>query len=77
MRLVSVKQEAHHRGYRIEGFKQGEGMLLRVSPTRPDLPTLKYSRFLTLRASWIKAVGVVAGYIDEAFIETHEDKVAS
>ena len=76
MQLVSVRPAAY-RGYRIEGLKQGEGMLLRVSPTRTDLPTLKYSRFLTPRASWIKAVGVVAGYIDEAFIETHEDKVAS
>ena len=24
-----------YRGYRIEGVKQGEGMLLRVTPTRP------------------------------------------
>ena len=66
MRLVSVRREAHYRGYRIEGFKQGEGMLLRVTPTRPCLPTLKYSRFRTLRASWEKAAGVVTGYIDEA-----------
>ena len=41
-------------------------MLLRVTPTRPCLPTLKYSRFRTLRASWVKALGVVTGYIDEA-----------
>jgi hypothetical protein len=67
MRLVSMRQEAHHRGYFIEGLKQGEGLLLRVTPTRPGLPTLKYSRFWTLRGSWVKAVGVVVGYIDEAF----------
>jgi hypothetical protein len=65
MRHVSVKREAHHRGYRIEGVKQGEGMLLSVFPTRPNLPTLKFSRFRTVRGSWIKAVSVVTGYIDE------------
>jgi hypothetical protein len=73
MRLVSVRQEAHYRGYRIEGTKQGEGLLLRVSPTKPNLPVLKYLRFRTLRSPWVKAVGVVIGYIDEAFLETlHE-----
>ena len=73
MRLVSIRQEAHYRGYRIEGVKQGEGVLLGVTPARPDLPVLKYSRFRTLRSTWFKAVGVVVGYIDEAFIETaHE-----
>jgi hypothetical protein len=74
MRLVSVKRETHHhRGYRIEGVKQGEGMLLSVFPTRPNLPTLKYSRFRTLRGSWTKAVGVVTGYIDEALKDTRHD----
>ena len=48
-------------------------MLLRVIPTRPDLPVLRYAHFRTLRSTWVKAVGVVVGYIDEAFIETvHE-----
>ena len=70
MRLVSIRQEAHYRGYRIEGAKQGQGMLLRVTPTRPDLPVLRYAHFRTLRSTWVKAVGVVVGYIDEAFIET-------
>jgi hypothetical protein len=73
MRHVSVKREAHHRSYRIEGVKQGEGMLLSVFPTRPNLPTLKYSRFRTLRGSWIKAVSVVTGYIDEALQDTVHD----
>ena len=73
MRPVSVRQEANYRGYRIEGVKQGEGVLLRVTPTRPDLPVLKYSRFRTLRSTWVKAVGAVVGYIDQALIETvHE-----
>lgn len=70
MRLVSVRQEVHHRGYRIEGVKQGGGILLRVTPTRPDLPSLRYSRFRTLRSTWLKAVGVVAEYIDESLNET-------
>jgi hypothetical protein len=69
MRLVSIRQEAHYRGYRIEGVKQGEGILLGVTPARPDLPVLKYSRFRTLRSTWVKAVGVVVKYVDEAFLE--------
>ena len=73
MQLLSVKQETHHRGYRIEGVKQGKGMLLSVFPTRPNLPTLKYSRFRTLRGSWINAVSVVTGYIDEALKDTLHD----
>ena len=69
MRLVSIRQEAHYRGYRIEGVKQGQGILLRVAPTRPDLPVLRYAHFRTLQSTWVKAVGVVVGYIDEAFID--------
>ena len=68
MRLMSGRQEALYRGYRIEGAKDGEGMLLRVNPTRPDLPRLAYSRFRTLpRGTWSGAVDVVCGYIDQAF----------
>jgi hypothetical protein len=48
-------------------------MLLSVFPTRPNFPTLKYWRFRTLRGSWIKAVSVVAGYIDEALKDTLHD----
>jgi hypothetical protein len=48
-------------------------MLLRVIPTRPYLPVVRYAHFRTLRSTWVKAVEVVVGYIDEAFIETaHE-----
>ena len=68
MRLVSVRQEALYLGYRIEGARKGECNLLRVIPTRPDLPRLGYSRFRTLpRGTWPKAVGVVCEYIDKAF----------
>ena len=67
MRLVSARPEAHYREYRIEGVKEGKGTLLRVTPTRPDLPILRYSRFRTLRGTWVKAVDAVCGYIDEAF----------
>ena len=70
MRHVSVKREAYHRGYRIEGVKQGDGMLLSVFPTRLNLLTLQYSRFRTLRGSWIRSVSVVTGYIDEALKDT-------
>ena len=66
---MSIRQEAHYRGYRIEGVKQGQGILLRVAPTRPDLPVLRYAHFRTLQSTWVKAVGVVVGYIDEAFID--------
>ena len=61
MKLVSIRQEAHYRGYRIEGVKQGQGILLRVAPTRPDLPVLRYAHFRTLQSTWVKAVGVVVG----------------
>ena len=74
MRLVSIRQEAHYRGYRIEGAKQGQGMLLRVIPTRPYLPVLRYAHFRTLRSTWIKAVGVVVGYIDEGSETAHVPK---
>src|SRR5262245_47347405 len=70
MRHVSVKRDAHHQGCCIEGVKQGEGILLSVFPTRPNLPTLQYSRFRTLRGSWINAVSVVTGYIDEPLKDT-------
>ena len=63
------RQEALYRGYRIEGAKEGECMLLRVIPTKLGLlPVLKYSRFRTLpRGTWPKAVAVVCDSIDEAF----------
>ena len=57
-------------GTASKGLKQGEGFLLHVTPTKPDLPALKYFRrsSRTLRSSWLKAVGVVARYIDDAFM---------
>jgi hypothetical protein len=68
MRLVSVRQEALYRGYRIEGTKEGECTILRVIPTRPDLPSLEYSRFRSFpRGTWRGAVEVVQGYVDRAW----------
>jgi hypothetical protein len=69
MRLVRLRQEAHYRGYRIEGEKKGEGLILRVTPTRAGLPSLPCWRFRTLRAPWNKAVGDVATYIDQALAD--------
>ena len=67
MRLVSVRQEALYRGYRIEGTKDGECTILRVIPTRPDLPSLAYSRFRSFpRGTWRKAAEVVCDYVDQA-----------
>jgi hypothetical protein len=55
-------------------------MLLRVIPTRPYLPALRYAHFRTLRSTWVKAldvvVGYIVGYIDEAFIETAHESPA-
>jgi hypothetical protein len=67
MRLVSVRQEALYRGYRIEGTKDGECTILRVIPTRPNLPRLVYSRFRSFpRCTWRKAAEVVCDYVDQA-----------
>src|SRR5688572_20297123 len=65
MRVVYLRQEAHHRGYRIEGEKSGEGIILRVTPTQAGLPSLSCWRFRTIRAPWTKAVCDVARYIDQ------------
>ena len=74
MRLMSPRQEAHHRGYRIEGEQKSEGFLLRVTPTRAGLPRLPWSRFRTLRASWAKAVRDVTRYIDDALADIENRK---
>jgi hypothetical protein len=67
MRLVCVRQEALYRGYRIEGTKEGECTILRVIPTRPNLPSLAYSRFRSFpRGTWRKAAEVVCDYVDQA-----------
>lgn len=69
-RLASLRREAHHRGYRIEGETKGEGLILRVTPMRESLPNLPCSRFRTIRAPWAKAVTDVAKYIDEALTDS-------
>ena len=65
MRLVSSRHQAHHRGYRIEGEKRGEGFLLHVTPVRAGLPRLPWARFRTIRGAWDKAVFDVTRYIDD------------
>jgi hypothetical protein len=66
LRVVTARQEALYRGYRIEGAEKGECMLLQVTATRSDLPTLSYSQFQSLpRCTWPKAVEIICGYIDQ------------
>jgi hypothetical protein len=68
MRIVAAKQEALYRGYRIQGAKEGECTILHVTPTKPDLPSLEYSRFRALpHCKWPKAIEVVCSYIDQSF----------
>src|SRR5262245_63874568 len=68
MRLVAVRPEALYRGFRIEGTKEGNCTILRVLPTRPNLPSLNYWRFRSLpHCTWPNAVKVVCDYIDQAF----------
>jgi hypothetical protein len=52
MKQVLKRREAHHRGYRIEGDKKGDGIIIRVTPTRAGLPDLPSWRFRTIRGSW-------------------------
>jgi hypothetical protein len=70
MKVVRSWHEAHHRGYRIEGERKGEGWILRVTPTGVGLSNLPYTRFRTIGASsnWAKAVLDVTRYIDD-FLE--------
>ena len=68
MRLVSIRQEALYRGFRIEGTTDGTCILLRVIPTRPDLPRLECSRFRSLpQGTWPNALRMVCGCIDSGF----------
>jgi len=66
MKVLRFRQEAHHRGYRIEGEKRGGGWILRVRPPLVPVVDLPCWRFYTLRGSWAKAVVDVARYIDAA-----------
>jgi hypothetical protein len=66
LRVVTSKPEAHYRGYRIEGTKEGECIILCVIATRRNLPRLQYSRFRSLpNCTWSTAIEVVCDYIDE------------
>jgi hypothetical protein len=50
------KNAAYYRGYRIEGEKERQGWLLRISPERPDLPILPRSEFRTREKIWPLAI---------------------
>lgn len=67
MKVVRSRHEAHHRGYRIEGERKGEGWILRVTAIGVGLSNLPYTRFHTVGASsnWAKAVLDVTCYIDD------------
>jgi hypothetical protein len=66
LKVVTPSHEALYRGYCIEGAQNGDCMLLQVTPSRSDLPTLTYSRFRSLpRCTWLNAVNIVCGYIDQ------------
>jgi hypothetical protein len=70
MRLLRFRQEAHHRGYRIEGQQLGEGWILRVIATGPGLPRLPYWRYRMIRGSWTKAAVDIARHIDSALAKS-------
>ena len=53
------KNAAYYRGYRIEGERERQGWLLRISPERPDLPILPRAEFRTKEKIWTQAVGLL------------------
>lgn len=69
VRLIISKQEAHYRGYRIEGQKRGQVIFVKVSPSRWHLPVLRFTRFRVIRSTWAKTLVEVAAYIDEMLTE--------
>ena len=58
------KNAAYYRGYRIEGEKERQGWLLRISPERPDLPILPRSEFRTREKIWPLAIADGVARID-------------
>ena len=55
---------AYYRGYRIEGEKERQGWLLRISPERPELPILPRAEFRTIEKFWPQAVADGVARID-------------
>jgi hypothetical protein len=79
MKVVRFRQEAQHKGYRIEGEGKAEGWILRVTPVRAGLANLPCRRFRMIRGSWAKAVLDVSRYIDQNLqeaISAHAKTVA-
>ena len=58
------KHAAHYRGYRIDGKKERQGWLLRISPERPELPILPRAEFRTKEKIWPQAVADGVARID-------------
>ena len=55
---------AYYRGYRIEGEKERQGWLLRISPERPELPILPRAELHTIEKFWPQAVADGVARID-------------
>jgi hypothetical protein len=58
------KNAAYYRGYKIEGAKERQGWLLRVSPVKPELPILRRADFRVTEKTWPQAVSEAVAKID-------------
>ena len=58
------KDAAYYRGYKIEGEKDRQGWLVRVSPIKPELPVLRRGEFLVTENAWPQAVNEAVSKID-------------
>ena len=58
------REVAHYRGYRIEGESDGQSWLLRVRPTKPNLPVLWLSSFRVVEPTWDRALSEAHEHID-------------
>jgi hypothetical protein len=59
------RNEAHYRGYKIEGAPNGRSWVLHVQPIRPELPILSTSSFRVIQSTWSKAVSEAVARIDD------------
>jgi hypothetical protein len=58
------KLAAYYRGYRIEGEKERQGWLLRVNPTKSELPILRSADFRLTEKTWPQALSEAVARID-------------
>jgi hypothetical protein len=58
------KNAAYYRGYKIEGEKDHQGWLVRVSPLKPELPVLRRGEFRVTGYAWPQAVDEAVSKID-------------